>query len=97
MSIHGPFTYKQILHCIEEQSEVEEAKGAGLKIMDSVPAKVVMYAFFSKFKVIGTQSPLSPREKTRQRDDLFDSTISGETEEMCAFILMNNVWQDHVE
>ena len=97
MWIHAPFTYKQILHCIEEQSQVEEATGAGPKIMDSVPAKVVMNAFFSKFKAIGTQSPLSPREKIRQQGDLFDGTISGETEEMCASILMNNTWQDHVE
>ena len=91
---HGPFTYEQIIRFIGEQSEPEEGT-EGLKIMDSTPAKLVMGAYFHEFDAICSYSPESPVEKQLRMDDLFKSTLSGD-EHMCAYILMNNLWQDHV-
>jgi len=98
MSINpGPFTYKQVLTCIEERSLAEAETEAGLKIMDSVAAKVVMAAYVRKFSAICSHSSQSPREKRSRFDDLFDTKISAEVEHMCAYLLINNLWHDRFE
>ena len=92
----GPFTYKQVFRFMGEQIIAQEGT-EGLKIMDSIPAKIVMLACGHEFTAICSYSAESPLEQKSRMDDLYESTLSGENEHMCAFILINNLWHDHFE
>ena len=92
---HGPFTYKDVIRFMGEQSTAEEGTD-GLKMMDSVPAKMVLAAYGEAFNAIASDSAQSLVEKKHRMDDLFHSTLSG-TQHMCAFILINHLWHDHFE